>query len=248
MTDEVIIDRCHSVIKNHPNSGTSVGPLRKWLKEIIADKDCGRDLKKIAKEIHKDNTLADKVSTMVEQFSAAKGDPWKRHLGKNADKDKSKDRPKPGPGTGRSGGSSTTKPPPAKKEEPRGSWPQIHPNLTLLAWTDAQGQQRPVTNLIPAADVTPDSTGVTSANVQQYNVDLLALTKTVMAHPLAVFMPCTMSEFPHKVKLHPERDEHPPKNECLAPVHGHLHQTVWSLSWSTDQLGKDSYPPTQGRG
>ena len=90
MTDEVIIHRCYSVIKNHPNSGTSVGHLRKWLKELIADKDRGRDLKKIAKEVHKDNTLADKVSTMLEQFSGAPGDPWKRHLGKHAEKDSRK--------------------------------------------------------------------------------------------------------------------------------------------------------------
>ena len=210
MTNEVIIERCHSVIKNHPNSGSSVGPLRKWLKELMADKDRGRDLRKIAKEVHKDNALADKVCSMVEQFSTLKGDPWKRQLGKNTDKPKTTERSKAGPAKGGSGADTDKKPNNARKEEPRGSWPQVQPNLTLLAWTDAQGEQRPVMNLIPSADVTRESTGLTSATAQQYNTDLLALTRNTLPHPLAVFMPCTMSEFPHKVKLHLERDEHPP--------------------------------------
>ena len=146
MTDEVIIERCHSVIKNHPNSGTSVGPLRKWVKEIIADTDRGRDLRKIAKEIHKDHALADKVSAMVDQVSTGRGDPWGRNLGKTTDKNKWNDRPNAGSAKGGNRAELAKKNNQARKEEPRGSWPQVHPNLTLLAWTDLRGDQRPATN------------------------------------------------------------------------------------------------------
>ncbi len=75
-----IIERCVSVIRNHPNTGGGLGPLKKWLDAILADKDRGKELRGLVKDIAKDNTLADKVCVLVERFSERAGDPWKRNL------------------------------------------------------------------------------------------------------------------------------------------------------------------------
>ena len=82
-----IIERCVSVIRNHPNTGGGLGPLKKWLDAILEDKDRSKELRGLVKDIAKDNTLADKVCVLVERFSERKGDPWKLNLGKNEDKD-----------------------------------------------------------------------------------------------------------------------------------------------------------------
>ena len=47
--------------------------------------------KKRVKTTNTDNAPADKVSTMVEKYTAAKGDPWKRNLGKQKEEEKAQE-------------------------------------------------------------------------------------------------------------------------------------------------------------
>ncbi len=81
-----VVERAFSVIRAHRNTGNGVGPLRKWLNAIYTDPVWKGDLIEAIKTINKDTTLADKVSGMVERYTAAKGDPWKRNLGKQEQK------------------------------------------------------------------------------------------------------------------------------------------------------------------
>ena len=94
-SDSQIIERCLSVVRDHPNTGPSLGPLKKWLNTILEDKQRAPELRGICKDISRGRTLADKVCQMVERYSDRAGDPWKRNLGKSRDgAPKAKAKPK----------------------------------------------------------------------------------------------------------------------------------------------------------
>jgi hypothetical protein len=85
MNENTCTERAFSVIRAHNNTGNSVGPLKKWLKELYEEKgSIGKEYREALAKINRDNALADKVSGLVEKHSADKGQPWKRNLGKGA--------------------------------------------------------------------------------------------------------------------------------------------------------------------
>ena len=52
-----IIDRCISIIGDHPNSGPALGPIKKWLEAILDDKSAEKQLRDIVKNTLKDNRM-----------------------------------------------------------------------------------------------------------------------------------------------------------------------------------------------
>ena len=132
-----IIERCVSVIRQHPNSGTSLGPIKKWLEAILDDKTRGKELRDLVKEPPKDRALADKVCTMAERFSERAGEPWKRNLGKAKERTAAKPKketqadaaePSSTPEEGwRTAGKKNK--PKAKEQKERCDWAVITPKL-----------------------------------------------------------------------------------------------------------------------
>ena len=77
--EATVTERAFTVVRAHKNTGSGVGPLRKWLKELYANSGkLGKAYREAVRTIHKDNSLADKVCSLAEEFTEKKGDPWKR--------------------------------------------------------------------------------------------------------------------------------------------------------------------------
>ena len=154
------IERCISVIRHHPNTGSSLGPLKKWLEAIYDDKKRGDELRKLIQDVAKDNTLADHVSTMVERYSELHGDPWKRNVGKKTNTNTPKKTNGQSEAATPSEGQwqvQRSKKKGKGQDEKRCEWAALILKLEPYSWPDEKGDEHGITVVISSSTATRDS-------------------------------------------------------------------------------------------